>query len=182
MLKRNSSGFTLIELIVTIVIMGILIGIGVPSFQDMMNNSRASTHANNLVTAFNMARSEAVKRGQTIEVCSANAGGTACAGAGVGWGSGWLVWWDGKNDDAAGNCDASNTANSALAACEIIRAWSTGTGAPTTTTTVDSVSFGSRGEMASSSAEITLDLCSSPYQRTLTINPIGHIRSNRGSC
>ena len=61
-------GFTLLELMVAIAVLAILATVGVPSFQDLIQNNRVTTQTNELVTALNLARTEAVKRGRNVEV------------------------------------------------------------------------------------------------------------------
>ncbi|MCB1919947.1 MAG: GspH/FimT family pseudopilin [Candidatus Competibacteraceae bacterium] len=91
-------GFTLIELIITLAIAAIVLTIGVPSFQEMMRNNRAATHANEFMNALNLARSEAVKRGQGVSLCPSTDQAT-CTGGGD-WKDGWIVFIDA---DANGN-------------------------------------------------------------------------------
>lgn len=62
------AGFTLIELMVTISIAAILLAIGIPSFQAIFENNRLATQANELITAVNLARSEAIKRGADVTI------------------------------------------------------------------------------------------------------------------
>lgn len=88
----TTRGFTLIELLVTLAVAAILLGVAVPNFQMFVMNSRMASQANDLITAFNMARSEAVKRAANVMVCA----GTSCTVAGS-WRQGWIV------ADAAGN-------------------------------------------------------------------------------
>lgn len=85
-------GFTLIELLVTLAVAAILLTVAIPNFQTFLMNSRMASQANDLITAFNMARSEAVKRAANVMVCA----GTSCTVAGS-WMQGWIV------ADAAGN-------------------------------------------------------------------------------
>lgn len=84
---KKQSGFTLIELMVTISILAILLGIGVPSFRAMIEGNRIRTVTNDLVIALQFARSEAVKRGIPVTLCSSN-DQAACTGT---WADGWVV-------------------------------------------------------------------------------------------
>ncbi|WP_019568118.1 GspH/FimT family pseudopilin [Thioalkalivibrio sp. ALMg13-2] len=74
-------GFTLIELMVTIAVFAILASIAVPSFRFIIENNRVTTASNELTTAFNYARSEAVRRGLPVSVCP----------IGSDWDDGWQV-------------------------------------------------------------------------------------------
>lgn len=82
--QSKSLGFTLIELMVTIAIAAILMGIAIPSFVGIIASNRLTTSANELVTALNLARSEAVKRGQQVVVRK----------TGTHWENGWHVFVD----------------------------------------------------------------------------------------
>ncbi len=55
-------GFTLVELLVTIAIAAVVVTLAVPGMATMARNAQLSGNANQLVTALNLARSEAVKR------------------------------------------------------------------------------------------------------------------------
>jgi len=72
---------------VTLAVLAILLGLGVPSFYNSMQNNRSTALANELVTAANLARSEAIKRGACVDLC-ASADGQTCIGS---WTDGWIV-------------------------------------------------------------------------------------------
>jgi len=80
-------GFTLIELLITLIIAGILLTIAVPSYQDFVRKNQTITNANNLVTALNLARSEAIKRG--VQVTLRRKGSNSQT-----WEDGWDVYTD----------------------------------------------------------------------------------------
>jgi len=86
-------GFTMIELLVTLSIAGIMLTVAIPSFRDFLLNSRLTTQTNEFVLALTLAKSEAVKRGATVTVCS-RATNASCA-ASTTWDDGWLVFVDG---------------------------------------------------------------------------------------
>lgn len=65
---QNSKGFTLIELMITIAVLGIMLAFAVPSFVNLIENSRVTTQANTLLGAVNLARSEAVKQGVPVSI------------------------------------------------------------------------------------------------------------------
>lgn len=95
-MATKQTGFTLIELMVTIAVLAIVISIAIPSYQNMVLANRMAAQANQVITALNYARSEAVKRGATATVCSTS-GGTACAGS-TDWSTGWMVFADANGD------------------------------------------------------------------------------------
>lgn len=66
--RERSSGFTMIELLITIAILGIIMAFAVPSFQTMIENNRVTSQANTLLSAINLARTEAIKRGVVVSV------------------------------------------------------------------------------------------------------------------
>ena len=101
-------GVTLIELMVTVAVLAILLGIGVPSFRSFIQNARATTQANEFLTALNLARSESLKRARPISVCGTT-DNQSCNGS---WDDGLLVFRD-------GNAAGSSTANVA----EVLRVW-----------------------------------------------------------
>ncbi len=85
----HERGFTLIEMLITILIGSILLVIGVPSFRDAALGSSLSNIANDLNSSIQLARSEAIKRNTQVTLCM-TADGSSCALSGS-WEQGWIV-------------------------------------------------------------------------------------------
>jgi type IV fimbrial biogenesis protein FimT len=85
-------GFTLTELMATVVIAAVVVTIAVPGFETFFQNNRLATRANAFVSALNLARSEAIKRGVRVTVCK-SLNGTQCTNSG-GFEKGWIVFVD----------------------------------------------------------------------------------------
>jgi type IV fimbrial biogenesis protein FimT len=85
-------GFTIIELLVTIAIAGVVMGLAVPSFSTAIKNNRITSQVNSMVTSLNVARSEAVKRGARVNLCKSNDGAN-CVTTGD-WDQGWIIYVD----------------------------------------------------------------------------------------
>lgn len=80
---RAQSGFTLLELMVVIIIIGIVTAIALPNFRIMTINNRLSGGANEVLAGMQFARMEALRRNTRVVVCPST-NGTTCAG--TNWG------------------------------------------------------------------------------------------------
>ena len=111
-MKAHSSGFSLLELMITIAILAILIGVGVPNFRDFVRNSRISAASNDIVTDFNLARSEAVKRHVPVTLCKSS-NGTACDTSDADPFNRWIVFVDDVDPALASADDGNGEVNGA---------------------------------------------------------------------
>jgi type IV fimbrial biogenesis protein FimT len=90
----KQKAFTLIELMVTLAVLGVIAAIAVPSFDQFQRGARASSDVSAITTALALARSEAVKRNRPVCVVSAD----------------WAAGWDVRIDDNGNNtCAAGET-------------------------------------------------------------------------
>lgn len=104
----SRAGYTLIEVLITMSIMSILLAIGVPSMRDVIIRTRLNGNVNQFISAAMLARTEAIKRGRSVVLCSSanaefdytagcitTAMSTATAGGGsrdgYEWSKGWIV-------------------------------------------------------------------------------------------
>ena len=94
-MQRELMGVTLMECLVALAIMAILSVMAVPSFRDLLARRTVLVTAEALVDDLRFARTEALKRGGQVSVCS-SANGLACSQSAV-WVEGWIVFVDGGN-------------------------------------------------------------------------------------
>jgi type IV fimbrial biogenesis protein FimT len=80
-------GFTIIELLMVMVILGIMMGLGIPSFRNFVAGQRVKSAATELMTTVLMSRSEAIRRNV--------AAGVTITPAASGWAGGWSAAYSG---------------------------------------------------------------------------------------
>lgn len=100
---KNENGFTLIELMIAIVILGIMASIAVPSFESFLRKNQKSSIYNNLVGTISLARLEAIKQSRVIAICVSSDQATCSSTAA--WHNGWMVFVD---DNGNGALDTTN--------------------------------------------------------------------------
>ena len=177
--KPRSPGFTLLELMFTLAVGGILLGVGVPTFFDVVRNNRAAANANELVTTLSVARSEAIRRGARVTVCASSDGAT-CGGT---WAQGWLVIRDSATSDAG--------APSIADAADVLRVWPApagNAGVALTPTGTTWVRFLPRGNAVSSTGTmpvvyaVAITGCKGLQGRNIEVNAVGRASTTRYSC
>lgn len=93
---RRALGFTLVELLIVLVVLGVLVVLVAPNLGPILDRNAARATANTLVADFAFARGEAVRRGGSVAVCSAvdaNAWSDATdCGGDDDWTRGWVVY------------------------------------------------------------------------------------------
>ncbi|MEE9346268.1 MAG: GspH/FimT family pseudopilin [Methylococcales bacterium] len=157
-------GFTLIELITTLSVAAIILTVGVPGFQTMVQNNRLTTDINRLITDLNLARMEAIKRGQDVTICKRNTAGTDCDDANT-WDLGWIVFSDPDRD---GVVDAGE---------EIIRVTAELDTGISLTYGKDQVTYDSQGfSYGFAGSFVMSDARGSDYAKTRVISNAGRIR------
>ncbi len=151
----REQGFTLVEVMVTVVVLAILLTVAIPGFDNFIRNSRLQGATQDVRAALALARSEAVRLRRSVSVCGD--GGGACSG-GTGWNAGLLVV-----------VDASN---------EVVRRWD-GVANAAVTSSVARLSFDSTGSLSTAqSIQVAVDT----EQRCVRLRISGQSFADEGGC
>ena len=171
---NRRSGFTLLELMVTLAIVAIVLTVGIPSFREMMRENRLATQTNEFLAALALARSEALKRGVRVTLCK-SADGASCT-TDDGYEQGWIVF-----------VDPNNNATVDLGE-EILRVYGAMPGGLTLTgntpvrSYVSYVASGMTRLIGGGFQAGTLTLCATPKARSIVINSVGRTRVAQATC
>jgi len=172
-------GFTLLELLAVILVVGISLSIAVPSFQGMIARNSIATQVNGYLLAINLARSEAMRRGTQVTIQSADDG----ADGDDEFGNGYCVQVGNPGDSGFSNTCAyvdSKCDDGQLPGC-ILRDFPplTGTGQLNSVENVGALTFGSMGELSETNVR-NIDLCVDGQEgRRIRISLVGRSRSHR---
>ncbi len=92
--RARGRGFTLLELMMTLTVVGILVGIGVPSMRTMVLNNRLTSLGNDMLASLQHARTEAIKRQSNVVLCAVADSTVANPICTNGAATGWIVFQD----------------------------------------------------------------------------------------
>jgi type IV fimbrial biogenesis protein FimT len=109
---QRAAGFTIIELMLTVVVLGIALAFAVPSMQSFIMNNRMTSNLNLFASNLALARSESIKQNLPVVVCPTG-GGASCS-TDAAWEDGWLVYVD-RNRDLDYDSPAPDCTSSGLA-------------------------------------------------------------------
>ncbi|WP_320824444.1 GspH/FimT family pseudopilin [Reinekea sp.] len=181
---KQVRGFTLLELMVTMVILVIIAAFAAPSFNNLMRNTRIDSNTSKIRTALTYARSEAVNLGSTVTVCSStdllNCNGDQQ------WETGWIVFSDLDSDGAF---DGPTTTPCVTGNDCVLRV----SGAlPEDAVLLETngerfVTFTAQGAVVPNasmafSLALTMPNCAVGEMRTLNLNLIGRLTVTTGNC
>ncbi|WP_084005003.1 GspH/FimT family pseudopilin [Gilvimarinus polysaccharolyticus] len=179
--SSKNKGFTLIELMVTLVVAAVLATVALPNFRTMIFNSRSDGLGEELVSALQATKAEAVKRGRRVSLCASNGDGSGCAGD---WANGWLMFVDGAASDEAATPVVGATT-------DILRHINNLDDAAVITGNADFVRYTSTGQLAriGGTANTTpvvlsayVDGCEGDKQSNITIGVAGMMNVNEVRC
>ena len=161
MTKHTQQGFTLLELLITIAIVGITMAIAIPSMGEFIKNDRLTSFRNTLHIDLMLAKSKAVERNQQVIVCASSNGAT-CSGD---FSQGWIVAVDTNNSGAIDNTDEQLKVQTAITGDISFNAGA-----------LSSITYDSRGFTPNSIGTISVcDDRGASHARTISISRTGRI-------
>ncbi len=169
---KNNSGFTLIELMVTVAIVGIFASIALPSFSNLIESNRISTATNELVSNLHFARSEALKRRNTVTVCPSS--NQESCNNNSDFSTGWIVFVDCDDDivpdEAIADCGPNNTE-------EILKVGDGFDSVYMNNTSVNKISFGFSGRLNGIASTFEIGKDSGTLKKTVALSRVGRVKA-----
>ena len=184
MSMKRQKGFTLVELLITIVVISILLATAVPSFMQAIKNNRVTGQANSFVVNTQMARNEAVKRGASTTICAANADMDACSGSND-WSTGWIIFTDLNRDGAINtNTGTATSGTTCLETEDCLIGTVDGPEKSTLTAGNSDIRFLPTGQTANGPVTFTLkaDDCEHSQERNIIMTLQGHTSVTEQAC
>ncbi|MEM7279392.1 MAG: GspH/FimT family pseudopilin [Pseudomonadota bacterium] len=96
---RGQGGFTMVEAMIVILVVGVLVTVAAPGFWNLIGNNRLVSEVYGLRAALNNARAEAIARNAPVVVCPST-DGAACANS-TDWSTGYIAFVDSDNNSTA---------------------------------------------------------------------------------
>ncbi len=155
---KKHIGFTLIELMVAVAVVGVVVAIGMPSFGELLKNNRIATQANAIIASLQQARSETINRGTSVRI--------EPLVAGTDWSAGWQLRIDGSNPSDNDFTDAEDI---------VIRNYEA-LKQSTLTSTVDNIIYLPDGSVSAAAVlTLTANECTRDHKRIISIKLSGFV-------
>ena len=146
---------------ITISIAGVLAAIAIPSFKSSISGNRLTTSTNDMVTALNLARSEAVKRGKRVVVRRTV----------TNWKDGWRVFIDENNDD-----DYTTTGSNPDTQLRVYSSIPTAISLTGNTNFVNFVRYMPSGQTSADGIFVLCDSGAISGAKMIIVNPVGRVQ------
>lgn len=169
-------GVTLVELLVVLAVGAILLGAAIPGYASFVNFNRLVGMTNDLASALQLTRSEAIKRGKRVTVCKSSTvmNATPSCNVSASWHQGWIVFVDEGEKGVVDSGDQVLRIQGAVTSAALI----------TTSNFSDYLSYLPSGvsQGPNNLGNGALHICLAGSQRSLVVNKIGRVRVDKSTC
>lgn len=182
-MNQRQEGFTLVEMMVALIVVGILLSIAIPNFTRQIRNNSSVSLASQLQAALNFTRTEAVKRAARVSLCPSS-DGSSCASA-TDWAKGWMAFADSATSDSASSATVGT----------VLQYWgpldqNAVVSAKVGSTAISFVRFNSTGMVARTGVtdtnprvfNVQVRSCKGDYARTLSVGIAGLLTTTAATC
>jgi type IV fimbrial biogenesis protein FimT len=181
--RLKKTGFTLVELMVTLAVLAILAFMATPSIQQFVAKSEMNGLQNDFMLSLNRARTEAVARNTCVSICSLASGTTSSCDLGstsINWEQGWVLFENptcgSPADSGTYDLTGTDASGKKLAVLQVRQPRNT---RYTLQASIerDFLTYNARGQLQSQAASFVLtdsELSSvSPHARKISLSPVG---------
>lgn len=187
---KHQKAFTLIELMVTLAVLAVLVGLALPSFNRQISNNKSTSLGEDLVAQINLARYEAIKRSVRVSICASSNSMTASPTCTGNWTEGYLIFVDNATSDQSSSIDLGTAGTNMV----IIKKFSKADAKAVITVKNDTTSvnffrytaLGTLGRVSGSTNPIKIEAsmtdCKGDNKRLITVGLSGLVSSQMTSC
>lgn len=173
-IHTRPAGFSILELMIGVAVLGILVAVGAPSFTKMVRTQRIASQTNAVVRALNYARIESATRSAPVALCAASSAARIDCGDTTDYEFGWLIFVDRLNPGVLDEGD------------EVLQTGEPAVGGFEVTGSSKYFRFGIRsGDFVVGTFLIEPtepSLCASTGTREISVEGMGRISSDKGIC
>jgi|SaaInl4_200m_RNA_FD_contig_51_453113_length_699_multi_6_in_0_out_0_1 type IV fimbrial biogenesis protein FimT len=180
MISIKKSGYTLLELLITIALVSILMGIGIPSFKSTIESNRLESQAYDLSTVFSLARMEGIDKSVTMSICSSSDQAT-CSGSNN-WANGWILFRDINANGVVDTPDCTDDSKDC-----VIKVWPVLSGSSVLTANGNFVTYATDGRIVGATINLTLTAdtpanCGANQKRSFSVTATGKVNMVKSDC
>lgn len=168
----SRQGYSLVEVLMTLIIVGILVAIAYPSYRSFIQNTRVTTLTNDFMSSLAYARAEALKGDVAVTICPTADDNYYDCGPAANWPRGWIIFQDRNQNGHVANLK------------DRLKVYRSGVGDIQVMTTVPYITYNRAGFLSAGIGAFTLSLtdCVGNSARLVNLSPTGRATLTSALC